>query len=112
MTDEVNQSPESPMEDPSIPEVNPLVAIHPSVEKETNIMSLEELIRLRESYSFPPSVQIRISEEKETITSCPGEVAFYEAAFHVGLRFPIHPKIRLILQFYNICPAQLVPNTW
>ena len=30
ITNEVNQSPESPM-DPSIPEVNPLVVIHPSI---------------------------------------------------------------------------------
>ena len=98
MTNEMNQYPELPMEDPSIPEVNPLVAIHPSIEKETNIMSLEELILHREFYSFPLGVQIRISEEKETITSiCPGEVAFYKAAFNAGLRFPIYPMIRLIL---------------
>ena len=85
ITDEVNLSPESPMEDPSIPEVNPLVVIHPSVEKETNIMTPEELTLLRESYSFPQSVQIRIPEEGETITSNrSGEVAFYEAAFHAG----------------------------
>ena len=50
MINKVNQSLKSPMEDPSIPEVNPLVAIHPSMEKETNIMTLEELILLRESY--------------------------------------------------------------
>ncbi|GFY84513.1 hypothetical protein Acr_03g0012870 [Actinidia rufa] len=31
MTDEVNQSPESPIKDSSIPEVDPLVAIHPSI---------------------------------------------------------------------------------
>ena len=98
MTDEVNQSPESPMEDPSIPEVNPLVAIHPSVEKETNIMTLEELILLKESYSFSQGVQIRIPKEEETITSTrPGEVAFYKATFHTGLWFSIHPVIRLIL---------------
>ena len=86
MTNEMNQYPELPMEDPSIPEVNPLVAIHPSIEKETNIMSLEELILHREFYSFPPSVQIRIPEEKETITlTCPGEVAFHKATFHADL---------------------------
>ncbi|GFZ16471.1 hypothetical protein Acr_25g0008800 [Actinidia rufa] len=56
---------------------------------------------------------VRLPNEGEIITSTrPGEVAFYEAAFPAGLRFPIHPTIRLILQFYNICPAQLVPNAW
>ncbi|GFZ17187.1 hypothetical protein Acr_26g0004570 [Actinidia rufa] len=76
-------------------------------------MTLEELNALRDTYSFPSGVQIRLPDEGETITSTrPGEVAFYEAAFPAGLRFPVHNTIRLILQFYNICPAQLVPNAW
>ncbi|GFY86001.1 hypothetical protein Acr_04g0007390 [Actinidia rufa] len=112
MTDEVNQSPSSPME--GSPEESPLVAVHPSVEEKTNIMTLEELDALRDTYSFPSGVQIRLPDEGETITSStrPGEVAFYEAAFPAGLRFLLHNTITLILQFYNICPAQLVPNTW
>ncbi|GFS36748.1 hypothetical protein Acr_00g0047860 [Actinidia rufa] len=40
----------------------------------------------------------------------PGNVAFYEADFPTGLRFPIHPIIRRILNHYKICPAQLSPN--
>ncbi|GFY89241.1 hypothetical protein Acr_06g0011810 [Actinidia rufa] len=111
MADEVDQSPSSPVE--GSPEENPLVAIHPSVEEKTNIMTIEELNALRETYSFPPEVRARLPDEGETITSIhPGEVAFYEAAFPAGLRFPLHNTIRLILQFYNICPAQLVPNAW
>ena len=39
-------------------------------------------------------------------------MAFYEADFYAGLRLPIHPTIRRILYFYNICPSQLVPNAW
>ncbi|GFS34931.1 hypothetical protein Acr_00g0036810 [Actinidia rufa] len=111
MTDEINQSPPSPME--GSPEASPLIAIHPSVEEKTNIMTLEELNALRDTYSFLPGVRIRLPDEGGTITSTrPGEVAFYEAAFPASLHFPLHPTIRLILQFYNICPAQLVPNTW
>ncbi|GFZ09245.1 hypothetical protein Acr_20g0010530 [Actinidia rufa] len=95
------------------PEANPLIAIHPSIEEKINIMTLEELNALRDIYSFPPGVRIRLPDEGETITSTrPGEVAFYETVFPAGLRFSLHPTIRLILQFYNICPAQLVPNTW
>ena len=76
-------------------------------------MTPEELDLLRETYSFPQNVQIRLSEENETITSTyPGEVAFYEAFFHASLRFPIHPTTRFILLFYNIFPAQLVSNAW
>ncbi|GFY93951.1 hypothetical protein Acr_09g0003970 [Actinidia rufa] len=41
------------------------------------------------------SVMVRLLDEGEIITSTrPGEVAFYEAAFPAGLRFPIHPTIR------------------
>ncbi|PSS08079.1 Arresten like [Actinidia chinensis var. chinensis] len=112
MTGEVNQSTDSPREDLPTPEDVHMVTVPPSVEKETNIMTLGELDLLRESYSFPPYVQLRIPEG-ETITSThPGEVAFYEATFPTGLRFLIHPTIRLILQFCNICPAQLIPNAW
>ncbi|GFZ03494.1 hypothetical protein Acr_16g0001180 [Actinidia rufa] len=94
-------------------DTNLLAAIHPSVEEKTNIMTLEELNALKETYFFLSRVRVRLPEEGETIISARlGEVAFYEAAFPVGLRFPIHPTIRLILQFYNICPAQLVPNAW
>ncbi|GFS38938.1 hypothetical protein Acr_00g0060360 [Actinidia rufa] len=63
--------------------------------------------------SLEESPMVRLLDEGETIISTrPGEVAFYEVAFPAGLRFPLHPTIRLILQFYNICPAQLVPNAW
>ncbi|GFS31664.1 microsomal signal peptidase 25 kDa subunit [Actinidia rufa] len=63
--------------------------------------------------SFYLGQGIRLPNEGETITSTrPGEVAFYEAAFPAGLRFPLYNTIRLILQFYNICSAQLVPNSW
>ena len=76
-------------------------------------MTPEELDLLGETYSFPQSVHVRLFEENETILSArPSEVAFYEASFQAGLRFPIHPTIRLILIFYNIYSAQLVPNAW
>ncbi|GFZ15862.1 hypothetical protein Acr_25g0002710 [Actinidia rufa] len=113
MTDEVNQSPASPMDGSPTLETNPLATIHPLVEEKNNIMTLEELNSLRKTYYFPPGVRVRLPEEGETIVSARlGEVAFYEAAFPAGLCFPIHSTIRLILQFYNICPAQLVPNAW
>ncbi|GFS32824.1 hypothetical protein Acr_00g0024890 [Actinidia rufa] len=93
MTNEINQSPSSPIE--GSPEESPLIAVHRSVEEKTNIMTLEELNALRDTYSFLSGVQVRLPDEGEIITSTrPGEVAFYEAAFPAGLRFPIHPTIR------------------
>ena len=37
-------------------------------------------------------------------------VCFFEAAFENGLRFPLHPFIKSVLQHFNVCPSQLSPN--
>ena len=39
-------------------------------------------------------------------------VCFFEVAFDNGLRFPLHPFIKGVLQHFNVCPSQLVPNSW
>ncbi|GFZ14709.1 hypothetical protein Acr_24g0008990 [Actinidia rufa] len=84
-----------------------------SLTKESNVMSQADLYNLGTTYSFPQGVRLRIPGDGETILSArQGEVAFYEAAFLAGLRFPIHPTIRDILIHYQICPAQLSPNAW
>ncbi|GFY91076.1 hypothetical protein Acr_07g0012720 [Actinidia rufa] len=68
-----------------------------SLLKENNIMTLGDLGKLREKYSFPSGVQLRIPGEGEMILStCPGEVAFYEAAFPIGLRSWIPRPLRSI----------------
>ena len=33
-------------------------------------------------------------------------------AFDNGLRFPLHPFIKGVLQHFNVCPSQLSPNGW
>ena len=42
----------------------------------------------------------------------PKMVCFFEAAFENGLRFPLHPFIKSILQHFNVRPSQLSPNLW
>ena len=37
-------------------------------------------------------------------------VCFFEVAFKNGLRFPLHPFIKGVLQHFNVCPSQLAPN--
>ena len=39
-------------------------------------------------------------------------VCFFEAAFENGLRFPLHPFIKILLQHFNVCLSQLSPNFW
>ncbi|GFS34965.1 hypothetical protein Acr_00g0037000 [Actinidia rufa] len=104
--DETSQSPSSP----PIP-TNSSKMDTSSLNKESNVMSQAELDNLGTTYSFPQGVRLRIPGDGETILSSrQDEVAFYEAAFLAGLRFPIHPTIREILIHYKICPAQLSPQ--
>ena len=42
----------------------------------------------------------------------PKMVCFFEVAFDNGLRFPLHPFIKKVLQHFNVCPSQLSPNFW
>ena len=39
-------------------------------------------------------------------------VYFFEVACDNGLRFPLHPFIKGVLQHFNVCPSQLSPNCW
>ena len=42
----------------------------------------------------------------------PKMVCLFEVAFDNGLRFPLHPFIKGVLQHFNVCPSQLAPNGW
>ena len=46
------------------------------------------------------------------VFSVPKIVCFFEVAFDNGLRFPLHPFIKGVLQHFNVCPSQLAPNGW
>ena len=46
------------------------------------------------------------------VVQVPKMVCFFEVAFDNGLCFPLHPFIKRVLQHFNICPSQLLPNFW
>ena len=46
------------------------------------------------------------------VVQVPNMVCFFEVAFDNGLRFPLHPFIKGVLQNFNVCPSQLSPNCW
>ena len=46
------------------------------------------------------------------VVSVPKMVCFFEVAFDNGLRFPLHPFIKGVLQHFNVSPSQLSPNGW
>ena len=43
------------------------------------------------------------------VVQVPKMVCFFEVAFDNGLRFPLHPFIKRVLQHFNIYPSQLRP---
>ena len=46
------------------------------------------------------------------VVQVPKMVCFFEVAFENGLRFPLQPFIKRVLQHFNVCPSQLSPNFW
>ena len=66
-----------------------------------------------ERYRPPPGVHVWSPDFlTRYVTSVPGMVCFFEVAFDNGLRFPLHPFIKQVLQHFHICPSQLAPNGW
>ena len=64
---------------------------------------------------YRPSFSVRVwSLDVLTsyMVSVPKMVCFFEVAFDNGLRFPLHPFIKGVLQHFNVCPSQLSPNGW
>ena len=46
------------------------------------------------------------------VVSVPKMACFFEVVFDNGLRFPLHPIMKGVLQHFNVCPSQLSPNGW
>ena len=46
------------------------------------------------------------------VVPMPRMVCFFEVAFDNGLRFPLHPFIKGVLQHFNVYSSQLAPNGW
>uniref|UniRef100_A0A2N9GF90 Transposase (putative) gypsy type domain-containing protein n=1 Tax=Fagus sylvatica TaxID=28930 RepID=A0A2N9GF90_FAGSY len=70
--------------------------------------------RMRRRYQIPDDVVLRIPDSDER-ACCPkygGDVAFYEADLKAGLRFPIQPFVRELLDFLGLAPGQVNPNGW
>jgi hypothetical protein len=63
-----------------------------------SIVDSEGLQRIRDRYQIPDDVILRIPDSnKRACLSKYDDVAFYEADFHAGLRFPLQPFMRELL---------------
>jgi hypothetical protein len=79
----------------------------------SKVVDIEGLDKYRRRYQIPEDVVLRIPESDEVACSSKyGDVAFYEADFNAGVRFPLQPLMRELLACLNISPGQLAPNAW
>ena len=70
-------------------------------------------VTFAERYRPPPGVPVWTPDVLTFyVASVPGMVCFIEVAFDNGLRFPLHPFMKGVLQHFNVCPSQLAPNGW
>ena len=62
-------------------------------------------------YGPPFGIQVWCPDVLTTyVVQVPKMVCFFEVAFEIGLRFPLHLFIKRVLQHFNVCPSQLSPN--
>ena len=74
----------------------------------------DDIDRMRRCYQIPDDVILRIpdSDERACYPKYKGDVAFYEADLRVGLRFPMQPFVRELLDFLGLALGQVNPNGW
>jgi hypothetical protein len=79
----------------------------------SKVVDVDGLDRYRRKFQIPEDVVLRIPESDEVACSSRyGDVAFYEADFNAGVRFPMQPLMRELLGRLNLVPGQLAPNAW
>ena len=74
----------------------------------------DDIDRIRCRYQIPSDVILRIPDFDER-ACCPkydGDIAFYEADFRAGLRFPIPPFVRELLDYLSLASRQVGQNGW
>ena len=68
-------------------------------------------VTFAERYRPPPGVRIWTLDVLTFYAAfVPRMVCFFEVVFDNGLRFPLHPFMKGVLQHFNIFPSQLAPN--
>ncbi|KAF3455413.1 hypothetical protein FNV43_RR00038 [Rhamnella rubrinervis] len=68
---------------------------------------------LKERFNMPNYVELFAPRPLERADSLrEGWVCFYKMTFKIRLRLLLHHIINMVLNFYNIAPRQLMPNSW
>ena len=74
----------------------------------------DDIDRIRRRYQIPDDVVLRIPDSNER-ACCPkyeGDIAFYKVDLKAGLRFPMQPFVRELLDFLSLAPGQVALNGW
>ena len=74
----------------------------------------EDINKMKGRYQMPVDVVLRILDPNKR-ACCPkyeGDVTFYEVDFQAGLRFPLQPFVRELLDYLSLALGQVVLNGW
>ena len=77
-------------------------------------ISQEDIDRIRGRYQILDDIILRIPDSNERVY-CPkyeGDIAFYEADFQAGLRFPMQLFVRELLDYLSLASGQVASNGW
>ena len=88
----------------------PVVPKHWAVYSYFSKFNEESLGRIRSRYQVPEDVVLRIPNSDEQACSHAEDVALYESTLTAGLRFPVQPFIRELLDFLSLAPGQVASN--
>ena len=82
-------------------------------DKYHSVLTSEDLGRIRGYCFIPVEFDLEVPGPSDRV-HCPpvGWMGIYEDSLKAGLRFPIHPFVVRLLTDYNMCPAQIAPNSW
>ncbi|KAF3442939.1 hypothetical protein FNV43_RR16857 [Rhamnella rubrinervis] len=78
-----------------------------------SIFKPEDMSYLKERYGFPNNDVLSVPRAGERADSIrDGWICFYDIAFKLDLRLPLHRIINMVLNYFNIAPEQLMANGW
>ncbi|KAK3218045.1 hypothetical protein Dsin_012015 [Dipteronia sinensis] len=77
-----------------------------------SVLTEDYMDSIRMLYRIQENVVLRAPKEHERVDwDIPGWTCFYEYNFCQGFRFPIPSLARRLLEYYDIAPGQLMPNS-
>ncbi|KAK2648951.1 hypothetical protein Ddye_016440 [Dipteronia dyeriana] len=83
------------------------------IENTVSRLLSQEVKNLQFQFGIPESVKLQaVATFKRADWLIPGWTCFYYLPFRIGLRLPIPPLARKLLNFFNFTPSQLMPNGW